>query len=271
MPELPEVEVTRRGLVPHLLGRRVARLVVRQPMLRWPIPDSLGRRLRGRGFVDLSRRGKYLIAGLAPSGHLLLHLGMSGSLRIVPADAPAGPHDHVDMVLDDGHALRLRDPRRFGCLLWTDDPASHPLLAKLGVEPLSPGFDARWLYEMTRGRHAAVKTVLMDSHLIAGVGNIYANEALFRAGIHPARPAGRIGLARLGKLVIAVRETLEAAIDAGGSTLRDFTDSMGRPGYFQQQYLVYGRGGLPCVVCGKPIASMRQTGRATFYCPSCQR
>jgi formamidopyrimidine-DNA glycosylase len=271
MPELPEVEVTRRGLVPHLLGRRVARLVVRQPMLRWPIPDSLTERLRGRGFVDLSRRGKYLIARMAPSGYLLLHLGMSGSLRIVPADAPAGPHDHVDMVLDDGHALRLRDPRRFGCLLWTDDPASHPLLSRLGVEPLSPAFDARWLYEATRGRHAAVKAVLMDSHLIAGVGNIYANEALFRAGIHPARPAGRIGLARLDRLVIAVRETLEASIDAGGSTLRDFTDSTGKPGYFQQQYLVYGRDGLPCAVCGKPIASMRQTGRATFYCPSCQR
>jgi formamidopyrimidine-DNA glycosylase len=271
MPELPEVEVTRRGLAPHLLGRRVTDVAVRQPKLRWPVPDSLPGRLRGCEFVRLGRRGKYLIADLAPTGHLLMHLGMSGSLRIVPAGTPPGPHDHVDIVLDSGHMLRLCDPRRFGCVLWMDDPVHHPLLAELGMEPLSPEFTASRLHESTRNRRAPVKAALMDSHLVAGVGNIYANEALFRAGIHPGRAINRVGLGRLGKLVDAVRATLLESIDVGGSTLRNFTDSSGRPGYFQQSYRVYGRTGLPCPVCARPVRTLRQAGRTTFYCPNCQR
>ncbi len=270
MPELPEVEITRRGLEPHLTGRRVAGVTVRNPNLRWPVAPELSARLPGRLVRGVSRRGKYLLVDCS-GGWLILHLGMSGSLRILPAASPPGKHDHFDLALDDGTLLRLRDPRRFGAVLWTEtDALRHPLLAGLGIEPLSPEFGGDWIYRQTRARTASIKQVLMDGRVVAGVGNIYANEALFRAGIRPQTPARRIGRKRYGILADAVRETLRLAIAAGGSTLRDFVGSDGAPGYFQQQYGVYGRAGLPCPHCGRPIAEVRQGQRSTCYCPRCQ-
>jgi formamidopyrimidine-DNA glycosylase len=269
MPELPEVETVRRGLAPHLVGQRLQGARVREGRLRWPVPDDLDARLRGQPILDLARRGKYLLIQLG-DGHLILHLGMSGSLRLTRSDSPPGPHDHLDLLLTDGQALRFRDPRRFGAVLWSVAPLQHPLLARLGVEPLQDGFSGDWLYAATRQRRVPIKTLLMDAHLIVGVGNIYANEALFRAGIHPLCPAGRLGRARCGRLAEAVKTTLAAAIRAGGSSLRDFVDGHGNPGYFQQSYFVYGRAGEPCRQCGRPIRSIRQAGRATYYCVACQ-
>jgi formamidopyrimidine-DNA glycosylase len=270
MPELPEVETTRRGLEPHLVGRRVMGVAVRNPNLRWPVAPEISARLPGRLVRGVARRGKYLLVDCS-GGWLILHLGMSGSLRILPAASPPGKHDHFDLTLDDGTLLRLRDPRRFGAVLWTEtDALRHPLLARLGIEPLSPEFGGDWLYRQTRARSAAIKQVLMDGQVVAGVGNIYANEALFRAGIRPQTPARRIGRKRCGVLADAVRETLRLAIAAGGSTLRDFAGSDGAPGYFQQQYCVYGRAGQPCPQCGGPVAEVRQGQRSTCYCPGCQ-
>ncbi|MEW6314721.1 MAG: bifunctional DNA-formamidopyrimidine glycosylase/DNA-(apurinic or apyrimidinic site) lyase [Pseudomonadota bacterium] len=271
MPELPEVEVTRRGLAPHLAGQRIKDAIVRHHGLRWPVPANLAKLLAGLTIHDVARRGKYLLLDCG-KGVLLLHLGMSGSLRIVSHDLPAEKHDHFDLVLANGQAMRLRDPRRFGAVLWvTDDPMHHPLLAQLGPEPLSREFDAAYLYQATRKRSAAIKTVLMDSRIVVGVGNIYASEALFRAGIRPGRAAGRLTRAHCAALVEAVRATLKAAIKAGGSSLRDFVGSNGEPGYFQQQYWVYGRAGQPCRRCGAPIRQLRQGQRSSFYCPVCQR
>lgn len=271
MPELPEVETTRRGLVPHVVGRRIAAVNVYDPRLRWPVPAGLGRRLAGRAIDALDRRSKYLLFRIGRQT-LLVHLGMTGSLRVYSHAPPRRAHDHVDIVLDSGATLRYHDPRRFGAVLWLPDSGdAHPLLASLGPEPFDAAFDADYLWTATRRRSAAIKLALMDNRLVVGVGNIYANESLFRAGIRPTTPANRISLARLARLVAVVRETLAEAIAKGGSTLRDYVDSAGEPGYFQLDYFVYGREGEPCRVCGAPIRTRRMGGRATSHCPRCQR
>jgi len=270
MPELPEVETTRRGIEPFVLGRAVEAVAVRQRQLRWPVPEDLPDRLRGKAILRLARRGKYLLF-VVEGGALLAHLGMSGSLRIVLGDEPLKKHDHVDIVFAGGACLRYHDPRRFGCLLWVPgDPLAHPLLAELGPEPFDAGFTGEYLHAAAQGRATAVKTFIMDSHLVVGVGNIYANEALFRAGIDPRRAAGRIGAGRYAELARLIREVLQQAIAQGGTTLRDFVNASGKPGYFQQTLAVYGREGLPCVLCGGPIRSVRLGQRSTFYCPRCQ-
>lgn len=269
MPELPEVETVRRGLAPHLENRFLQGARVRQPHLRWPIPDDLDALICGQRIHRLSRRGKYLLAQL-DHGSLILHLGMSGSLRLVAPDLAPEKHDHFDLLLDDGRLLRYRDPRRFGALLWSEIPEQHPLIAHLGVEPLTEDFNAASLHALCKGKQSAIKQVLMDAHLIVGVGNIYANESLFRAGIDPRLAAGKLSRPRCARLVDAVREILAQAIAAGGSTLRDFVDGHGNPGYFQQGYAVYGRGGLPCPACTTPIRQIRQHTRSSFFCPKCQ-
>jgi formamidopyrimidine-DNA glycosylase len=270
MPELPEVEVTRRGIAPDLIGRAVSDVVLRARSLRYPLPARLGGQLRERRLCGIDRRGKYLLFDFE-NGYLLLHLGMSGSLRLVAPTVLPGKHDHVDLVFGD-LALRLRDPRRFGALLWLDgDPTQHPLIASLGVEPLTAEFTAARLRDLLAGRTTAIKQALMDSRLVVGIGNIYASESLFLAGIDPRTAAGRVSRRRLERLVPAIRTTLEAAIAAGGSSLRDFLHSDGSSGYFQQQYNVYDRTGAPCRRCSTPIRTLRQGGRATYYCPRCQR
>lgn len=270
MPELPEVETTLRGLEPHLIGQRIADVVIRHPKLRWPIAKNLPKLLRGQTIRSLVRRAKYLLLNCG-NGTLILHLGMSGSLRILPADTSANTHDHFDLILANGMLMRLRDPRRFGAVLWHEgNPAQHPLLAHLGVEPLEKEFNAAYLHRAMRKRSAAIKLVIMDNHVVVGVGNIYANEALFRAGIRPQLAANRLSLARCARLAQSVRETLNEAIQLGGSSLRDYVDSNGRPGYFQQHYWVYGRAGEPCRICGTPIKQIRQGQRSSFYCPCCQ-
>lgn len=270
MPELPEVEITRRGIEPHVAGVRLTGIVVRERRLRWRVPAGLGARLAGHRVRALRRRGKYLLFDFE-QGSLIVHLGMSGSLRIVARREPPALHDHVDLVFGP-KLLRLRDPRRFGSLLWQPGEAErHPLLAHLGVEPLEPEFTGELLYRATRGRRVAIKQLLMNAAVVVGVGNIYASEALFRAGIDPFTPAGNLTLERCVRLARAVRETLEAAIAAGGSTLRDFVNSEGKPGYFQNERLVYDRAGTPCRACGQPIKAVRQGQRSTFYCPNCQR
>ena len=269
MPELPEVEVTRRGLAPQLAGRVISAVEVREPRLRWPIPAEV-RALAGRTVGSVRRRAKYLLVDLG-DGHLILHLGMSGSLRVLPRGTPYGKHDHFDLVLGD-RILRLRDPRRFGAVLWAPgDPASHKLIAHLGVEPLSRKLDARRLHALTRGRRIAIKLLLMDARLIVGVGNIYASESLFRAGINPRMRASRLTIEQARRLAPAIKHTLQKAIRAGGSTLRDFVGVDGSPGYFQQRYWVYDRAGLPCRRCGSPIRRIVQGQRSTYYCPTCQK
>ncbi len=274
MPELPEVEVTLRGIAPVLAGSLVTGAVTRTPALRYPLPAKLNDILGGHRLASVNRRGKYLLLDFG-HGHLLIHLGMSGSLRLVPASLPAEKHDHFDLVFavrGKPLALRLRDPRRFGAILWLrSDPQAHPLLAVLGIEPLTDEFSPAWLKVELTGLKAAIKPTLMDSHRVVGIGNIYASESLFRAGIDPRRAAGRISLQRLERLVAAIKATLAAAIEAGGSSLRDFIRSDGSSGYFQQHYFVYGRSGEPCRVCGGPIRELRQGQRATFFCPRCQR
>ncbi len=270
MPELPEVETTRRGIEPHLLGHRVESVIVRDPRLRWPVPAELPEALRGQRIEAVERRAKYLLLR-THAGTAILHLGMSGSLRVLPAGTPAERHDHVDLVLDSGQALRLHDPRRFGALLWTrDDPLQHPLLAHLGPEPLTAAFDGERLYRLSRGRRGPVKSFIMDNHIVVGLGNIYANEALFRAGIHPLRAAGRIGRERYDKLAEAARTVLTAAIAAGGTTLRDFTREDGKPGYFRIELQVYGHAGEPCPACGTALRQTVIGQRSSFYCPHCQ-
>ncbi len=271
MPELPEIETIRLGLEPHLQGQRIRTAIVRNRRLRWPVPRKLSELVAGRRIERLERRSKYLLVDCG-GAWLIFHLGMSGSLRVVPADTPPGTHDHVDLVLESGNALRLHDPRRFGALLWEPgEPSRHKLLRGLAPEPLGNAFNADWLFERTRGRKAPIKNLVMDSRLVCGVGNIYANESLFRAGIHPARAAGRISQPRYARLVDAIRTTLRAAIQAGGSSLRDFVHADGSPGSFQQQYLVYGRAGEGCARCGNTIRTVRIGQRSAFYCPSCQR
>jgi formamidopyrimidine-DNA glycosylase len=271
MPELPEVETTRRGIAPLVEGHRIAALEVYDPRLRWPVPAHLAGTLVGRLITRLDRRSKYLLFRIGEDT-LLVHLGMTGSLRAFTQPPARRPHDHVDLVLDSGGTLRYHDPRRFGAMLWVTGPAdAHPLLAALGPEPFDPAFDAAYLRQALQRRSTAIKLALMDNHVVVGVGNIYANESLFRAGIRPTVPAHRVSRARLERLVAAVRATLSAAIAKGGSTLRDYVDSRGEPGYFQLDYFVYGREGDPCKVCRAPIRSIRLGGRATTYCPRCQR
>lgn len=271
MPELPEVETTRRGLVPHVVGRRVRGVVVRNHGLRWPVPRDLSRRLRGEQVLAIRRRGKYLLFD-CPKGHLLAHLGMSGRLSIVPSSRKPGIHDHVDVNLEGDITMRLTDPRRFGAILWLSAPAEdHALLRGLGLEPLESGFNGSALRALAQGRRVAVKQFLMNGRIVTGVGNIYASEALFEAGVHPARKAGSISARRWEAIAAAVRGTLERALAAGGSTLRDFASAEGRPGYFQHDFAVYGREGEPCKRCGTKIRADRQGQRSTFYCPRCQR
>ena len=275
MPELPEVEVSRLGLLPHLPGQRIVEAIFRVPKLRHEIPCALVSRLIGLRVEAISRRGKYLLFDCESAhggGWLILHLGMSGSLRLVAPGTPLQKHDHADLVFART-TLRFRDPRRFGTLLWHEggDIERHPLLAVLGVEPLSPVFDGDWLYAETRRRSTPIKPVLMDSHLVVGVGNIYASESLYHAGISPLRAANRISRERYRILVPAIRATLEASIAAGGSSVRDYVHSDGGAGCFQLSCAVYDRAGEPCLNCGNPLRSVRQSGRSTFYCAHCQR
>lgn len=282
MPELPEVETTRRGLAPHLEGRRVATVTLRRPDLRWPIPPEVARLLPGQRIDAVRRRAKYLLLDTG-AGSALLHLGMSGSLRVLPPDAPVRPHDHVDIALEGrgragARVLRFNDPRRFGCLLWQPSGETHALLRDLGPEPLpggagfdGPAFDGDYLFAASRGRRAPVKTFLMDQSIVVGVGNIYAAEALFAAGISPLRPAGRVSRERYRLLADAVRRILGHAIARGGTTLRDFLAPDGAPGYFEQELSAYGRGGEPCPNCGRPLKQATIGQRATVWCGRCQR
>ncbi|MDE2138308.1 MAG: bifunctional DNA-formamidopyrimidine glycosylase/DNA-(apurinic or apyrimidinic site) lyase [Gammaproteobacteria bacterium] len=271
MPELPEVETTRRGLAPHTRGRRIRALRLYERRLRWPVPARLPAVLAGQRILRTGRRAKYLLLTLE-SGTLLVHLGMSGNLRVVPAAAPRLPHDHFDLVLDSGSALRFNDPRRFGSLIYVEgDPLAHPLLAHLAPEPLSRAFDAGYLWRITRGRRVAVKQLLMNSRLVVGVGNIYASEALFRARIRPRRQARSLSRAEVARLVRAVRAVLGAAIRAGGTTLRDYLKADGSPGYFRQRLYVYERAREPCRRCGAALRAITQGQRSTYYCPVCQK
>lgn len=271
MPELPEVETAVRGIQPHLLKQQIVDVTVRQPQLRWPVPANLAEQLRGQTVEQIFRRGKYIIFG-TERGHQLLHLGMSGTVRVLPDSTPAAKHDHVDWRFSNGLLLRLNDPRRFGSVLWTNnDPLAHKLIASLGPEPLGEGFTEDYLFTQSRGRKANVKSFIMDSKTVVGVGNIYASESLFLAGIHPKRQAGKISAARYATLTSAIKTTLAKAIEAGGTTLKDFTSADGKPGYFKQQLHVYGRGGEACTHCGEPIQQAVLNQRMTYWCKRCQR
>jgi len=270
VPELPEVETTRRGIAPYCEGQTVSQVTVRNGSLRWPVPEDLAEQMEGQVIRTVDRRAKYLFLNL-DHGTAIVHLGMSGSLRVITDSTPEQKHDHIDLVLHSGVILRFNDPRRFGCWLWSGSAATHPLIANLGPEPLSPEFNGRMLFQLSRGKNTPVKSFIMDSHVVVGVGNIYANEALFKAGIHPRRKAGRISFDRYQRLVEAIRETLSAAILMGGTTLRDFVNSDGKPGYFAQSLLVYGRSGEPCPECEAPLKEIRMSGRSTVYCSRCQR
>lgn len=273
MPELPEVEIVRRGLDAGFVGRAVRAVVARRADLRWPIPTDLDHRLAGARLQAVRRRSKYLLLDFEP-GTLIVHLGMSGTLRTrEPGDLPR-PHDHFDLDFGD-RLLRLNDPRRFGAVLWSDrDPADvavdHPLFRRLGIEPFDPRFDGRWLHAGTRGRRVSIKQLLLAGHVVVGVGNIYACESLFLAGIRPTAQAGRLSRLRCERLALAIRDVLAQAIEAGGSTLKDFVSSAGESGYFQLQARVYGKDGQPCGICGTPIRLLRQQQRASFFCPVCQ-
>jgi formamidopyrimidine-DNA glycosylase len=269
MPELPEVEITRLGLTPELEGRRITAVTLRRPDLRWPIPGEIKALLPGERILGLRRRAKYLLLDLAP-GSALLHLGMSGSLRVLDPDAPVGPHDHVDLALDSGKVMRFNDPRRFGCLLWQPRGETHALLRDLGPEPLSDLFDGNYLFRHSRGRQTSVKAFLMDQATVVGVGNIYAAESLFQAGIAPGRLAGEVTRPRYKRLAEAVKDILAHAIRCGGTTFRDFIRPDGRPGYFEQELFVYGREGEPCLNCGAILRGSRLGNRATVWCDHCQ-
>ena len=276
MPELPEVEVTRRGIEPWVAGRRVERVDVRTPALRWPFPAGFAQVLQGRTIRSVGRRGKYLLFEV-DDGWFIVHLGMTGTLRVLrnlPKLPKAAKHDHVDWIFDE-FILRYRDPRRFGAVLWhpreAGDVLGHPLLASLGIEPFTQGFSGALLFRRTRGRKVSVKQALLAGDIVVGVGNIYASESLFRAGIRPTTAAGRVSLARYELLADAVRAVLASAIEKGGSTLRYFVGSDGESGYFQLEYFVYDRAGEPCRVCGTPIKQIVQGQRSTYYCPHCQR
>ena len=269
MPELPEVETTRRGIEPHILHRTITDVVIRQPRLRWPVPAKLPEILKGQKIKSVKRRAKYLLLETA-RGTVILHLGMSGSLRVLPCKTPAGAHDHVDLVFGK-QCLRLRDPRRFGAVLWTDeDIQQHKLIKPLGPEPLSNDFNADYLFNKRRGRNTAIKNLIMNAHIVVGVGNIYASESLFAAGINPKRKAGKVSRQRYEKLVTAIKSVLKRSIQQGGTTLKDFSNEQGKPGYFAQQLQVYGRQGEACFKCDAPIQQVIIGQRSTFYCPHCQ-
>lgn len=274
MPELPEVETTRLGLLP-VVGQTISSTTVRNPSLRWPIPDDLAETLQGKTLTALKRRAKYILASFEDehsTGTLLLHLGMSGRLCLLAQFSPPEKHDHVDLAFANGNVVRLRDPRRFGAVLWIDGPPEkHALLANLGPEPLTDDFSGDYLYQYLRNRTSAIKTIIMNAHLVVGVGNIYASESLFRARINPKKMAKKLTKKQCATLVAEIKATLSEALDAGGSSLRDFFGADGNPGYFQQTYFVYGRTGEPCKVCGEAIVSIRQGQRATFYCKICQK
>ncbi|MDR3351973.1 MAG: bifunctional DNA-formamidopyrimidine glycosylase/DNA-(apurinic or apyrimidinic site) lyase [Zoogloeaceae bacterium] len=273
MPELPEVEVSRMGLLPHLEGQRLVAAIVRRADLRLPIPQDLHARLAGHRLAALERRGKYLLFHWPTAGGwLILHLGMSGSLRLVAPDAPLGKHDHLELVFPDT-VMRFSDPRRFGLVTWQtgEDAQAHPLLAALGIEPLTKALTPDWLADKVKGRKQPIKQFLMDARIVVGIGNIYAAESLFRAGISPLAPAGSLGPEHLRALVAAIRETLREAIDAGGSSVRDYVHSDGGAGSFQLRCAVYGRAGQACPRCGTTIRQIRQAGRSSFYCPKCQK
>ncbi len=268
MPELPEVEVSRLGITPWLQDQVIQRIVVRDARLRWPIPADIVR-FEGQPITAIRRRAKYLLIE-TPIGTLILHLGMSGKLRVIPHQTPVQKHDHVDLQLGSGQALRLNDPRRFGCLLWSERPEQHELLAQLGPEPLSEAFSGEYLAQQGAGRTTAIKNLIMDNKVVVGVGNIYANESLYRSGIHPKRAAGRISAQRYDELAAEIKTVLEAAIQQGGTTLKDFAQVDGSPGYFAQTLFVYGRGGLPCFGCGATLKELRLGQRTTVLCPHCQ-
>ncbi len=270
MPELPEVEITRQGLLP-LVNQTVKNVVIRNASMRWPIPDHLPKTLASKKLLSLKRRAKYILAQFE-NGTLLLHLGMSGRISLLDRSYPPEKHDHFDIAFQDKQVLRLTDPRRFGAVLWAgDDPQSHVLLRVLGPEPLDEAFSGQYLHEHIRTRRAAIKTTIMDGHLVVGVGNIYASESLFRAGINPQLPANQVSLAKCKKLVATIKATLTDALNAGGSSLRDFLGADGNPGYFQQEYFVYSRTGEPCKVCGTLIQNIKLGQRSTFYCKHCQK
>lgn len=270
MPELPEVETSRLGIKPHIDKQTIEDVIIRQRQLRWPIPATLKQQLAGQSIQRVDRRGKYLLL-YTQTGTLIIHLGMSGSLRVCPIDSEPEKHDHLDIVFGNRKVLRLRDPRRFGCVLFSlGDPMQHKLLISLGPEPLSSEFDVDYLYSITRNKKASIKSVIMNSHIVAGVGNIYANESLFKSGINPKRSASKISYQRYKILVEEIKRILIAAIQQGGTTLRDFTREDGQPGYFQQTLSVYGKQNQPCPQCSRPIRMIRQQQRATYYCTHCQ-
>lgn len=269
MPELPEVEVSRQGISPLMLEQTITRVEVREPRLRWPIPESI-HRLEGQRIISIRRRAKYLLIDTA-KGSAILHLGMSGKLRVIPSNTPVQKHDHVDLHLGNGLAMRLNDPRRFGCLLFSEQPERHELLVQLGPEPLTSAFDGNYLLAQAKDRKTPIKNFIMDNKVVVGVGNIYANESLFRSGIHPLRAAGRISKARYQRLGEQIKEVLSAAIEQGGTTLKDFAQVDGSPGYFAQTLYVYGRGGKPCFHCGRTLKEEKIGQRTTVYCGHCQR
>jgi len=270
MPELPEVETSRRGITPYVAGQRIESVAIRERRLRWPISDDMEQCLTGATIESVGRRAKYLLLNTS-NGTAIIHLGMSGSVFIIEHDTPAGVHDHFDIELDSGKSLRFRDPRRFGSLHWTNDTTEHWLLKKLGPEPLEDAFSGDYLWDRSRGRRVAVKQFIMNAVIVVGVGNIYASEALFLAGIHPRRAAGRISKDRYRRLAKTIKEVLQKAIDAGGTTLRDFYGGDGEAGYFQQELTVYGRDDEPCPRCERPISVFVLGQRSTFYCKDCQR
>ena len=271
MPELPEVETTRRGIEPHVVGRRIDRLLIHDRRLRWPVDGAISATVAGRSIRRAGRRAKYLLLE-TDAGTLILHLGMSGSLRVLPLTTPRIAHDHVDIELDSGQTLRFNDPRRFGSLLFTaDDPESHPLLRGLAPEPLETKFDGAYLWRITRGRSVAIKQLVMNSRLVVGVGNIYASEALFRARIRPRRQARSLKLQDCARLVRAIKSTLTMAVKVGGTTLRDYVGADGNPGYFRQKLFVYERAGKPCRVCHRKIRHFTQGQRSTYWCAHCQK
>lgn len=270
MPELPEVETTRRGIEKHLTDQTVTDVIVRQRQLRWPIPKTLTRYIRNQMINSVERRGKYLLIQF-DNGTLMMHLGMSGSLRVLEKDVPVEKHDHFDLVLSNNKCLRLRDPRRFGSVLWADDWQQHKLIKDLGPEPLVTDFNAEYLFAQSRKRKVAVKNFIMNSHIVVGVGNIYASEALFRAGVRPKRIAGKITKAETVELVSVIKNVLKESIKQGGTTLKDFTASDGKPGYFKQKLAVYGRDGEPCLHCKTIIKQVTIGQRASYYCPICQK
>jgi formamidopyrimidine-DNA glycosylase len=271
MPELPEVETTCRGIAPHVTGRLITRLAVHEPRLRWRVDRKLPAWAEGQQIRGVQRRAKYLLLELE-RGHLLVHLGMSGSLRVLPIRTAREAHDHFDLEMDSGWLVRFNDPRRFGSLHYlTGDPASHPLLHRLAPEPLDEDFTAEYLFKATRKRRVAIKLAIMNSQLVVGVGNIYASESLFRAGIRPGRAAKSLTRAEAAALVKAIREVLGDAINAGGTTLRDYVGAGGEPGYFRQKLYVYERSGEPCRRCKTPIRHRVQGQRSTYFCPKCQR